>query len=82
MTWTISYYWLNKPKCILITTFKIDEMHPIFHVSILEPFHESTILEKHIQPPPLIKMGNEEEIEVEEFLDLQVFHESLEYLIH
>jgi len=57
-------------------------MHPIFHVSILEPFHESTILEKHIQPPPLIKMGNEEEIEVEEFLDLQVFHESLEYLIH
>jgi hypothetical protein len=27
-------------------------------------------------------MGNEEEIEVEEFLDLQVFHEFLEYLIH
>jgi hypothetical protein len=57
-------------------------MHPIFHVSILEPCHESTILEKHTQPPPLIKMGNEEEIEVEEFLDLQVFHEFLEYLIH
>jgi hypothetical protein len=55
------------------------KMHPIFHVSILEPFHESTILEKRIQPPPLIKMGNEEEFEFQEILDLQVFHESLQF---
>jgi hypothetical protein len=54
------------------------KMHPIFHVSILEPFHESTILEKHIQPPPLIKMGSEKKFEFEEILDSQVFHESLE----
>jgi hypothetical protein len=46
------------------------KMHPIFHVSILE---------KCIQPPPLIKMGSKEEFEFEEILDLQVFHESLEF---
>ncbi len=74
MTWTISYYWPSKSRCILLTTFKIDENASIFHISILEHFHESTILEKHIQPPPLIKMGSEEEFEVEEILDLQVFH--------
>ncbi len=55
------------------------KIHPIFHVSILEPFHECTILEKCIQPPPLIRMGSKEEFEFEEILDLQVFHESLEF---
>jgi hypothetical protein len=70
MTWTISYYWPSKPRCVLITTFKIDENASTFHVSILEPFHESKILEKHIQPPPLIKMGSEEEFQVDAFTQL------------
>jgi len=78
----ISYYWPSKPRCVLITTFKINENASTFHVSILEPFHEFKILEKHIQPPPVIKMGSEEEFQVEKILDLQVFHDFLEYLIY
>jgi hypothetical protein len=42
------------------------KIHLIFHVSILEPFHESTILGKHIQPFPLLKIDGEEEFEVKE----------------
>jgi hypothetical protein len=41
-----------------------------FHVSKFEPFHESTILERHIQPcPSLIEIDNEKEFEVEKILN-------------
>ncbi len=44
-------------------------MHLIFYVSILEPFHESTILGKHIRPFPLVKIDDEEEFEIKEILN-------------
>jgi hypothetical protein len=58
------------------------KIYPTFVVSILEPFHESTILGRHIQPPPLLEMDGEEKFEVEFFLDSQVFGEHLECLVY
>jgi hypothetical protein len=49
------------------------KIHPIFHVSILEPFHESTIPGKHIQPTSLIKIDDEKEFEVEFFKNCEFF---------
>jgi hypothetical protein len=46
------------------------KIHLIFHVSILEPFHESTILEKHIWSFPQVKIDGQEEFEIKEILDL------------
>jgi hypothetical protein len=41
------------------------KIHLAFHVSKFEPFHQSTILERHIQPhPSLIEIDIEEEFEV------------------
>jgi hypothetical protein len=46
------------------------KIHPTFHVSNFEPFHESTILERHIQPHlSLIEIDSEEEFEVEKILN-------------
>jgi hypothetical protein len=49
------------------------KIHPIFHVSILEPFDESTIPRKHIQPTSLIKIDDEKEFEVEFLLKFVSF---------
>ncbi len=50
-----------------------------FHVSKFEPFHESTILERHIQPcPSLIEIDSEEEFEVKKILNSWIFYEHLE----
>ncbi len=43
------------------------KIHPIFHILILEPFHESTIPTKHIQSTSLIKIDDEKEFEVDFF---------------
>jgi hypothetical protein len=43
------------------------KIHLTFRVSNFETFHESTILERHIQlHPSLIEIDSEEEFEVEE----------------
>ncbi|MBW0528988.1 hypothetical protein O181_068703 [Austropuccinia psidii MF-1] len=36
-------------------------LHPVFHISLLEPFKTSTIPNKHQEPPPPIIIGEEEE---------------------
>jgi hypothetical protein len=45
------------------------KVHPVFHVSLLEPYKESNILGRTQPPPPCIEIDSHEEYEVEEVLD-------------
>jgi len=44
-------------------------IHPIFHVSLLEQYHENTIPGRIAPPPPLILIDGHQEYEVEAILD-------------
>ena len=58
------------------------KIHPVFHVSLLEPYKDSTI-PGHLQAPPLsIEVDGAEEFEVSEILDSRINRGKLEYLVH
>lgn len=63
----------------LPTSMKI---HPVFHVSLLEPYKESTIPGRLQVPPPPIEIDGEEEFEISEILDSRNNRRKLEYLVH
>ncbi|MBW0550678.1 hypothetical protein O181_090393, partial [Austropuccinia psidii MF-1] len=44
-------------------------IHPVFHISLLEPVKTSTIPTRHQEPPPPIIIEEEEEWEVSQILD-------------
>ncbi|MBW0549771.1 hypothetical protein O181_089486 [Austropuccinia psidii MF-1] len=44
-------------------------IHPVFHISLLEPVKSSTIPNKHQDPPPPIIIEEGEELEVSQILD-------------
>jgi hypothetical protein len=46
------------------------KIHPVFHISLLEPCRESSFLRRVQSPPPSIKIENHEEYEVEKILNL------------
>jgi hypothetical protein len=52
-------------RLILQASMKV---HPIFHVSFLEPYKESNIPNRTQLPPPCIEIDSHEEYEVEEVL--------------
>ena len=57
------------------------KIHPVFHVSLLEPCHENT-LPNHVQPPPHpVIIDNRNEWEVEEILDSRIFRRHLQYKV-
>src|SRR5271170_1725379 len=57
------------------------KIHSVFHVSLLEPYHTSTILDR-IQPlPQPIVVESESEYEVEEILDSKYLRKRLFYLV-
>ncbi|MBW0570411.1 hypothetical protein O181_110126 [Austropuccinia psidii MF-1] len=47
-------------------------IHPVFHISLLEPVKTSTILNQHQEPPPPIIIEEEEELEVSQILDSKI----------
>ncbi|MBW0503437.1 hypothetical protein O181_043152 [Austropuccinia psidii MF-1] len=47
-------------------------IHPVFHISLLEPFKVSTIPNVHPEPPPPILIEKEEEWEVSQLLDPKI----------
>ena len=58
------------------------KIHPVFHVSLLEPYKDSTIPGRLQAPPPLIEVDGAEEFEVSEILDSRINRGKLEYLVH
>jgi hypothetical protein len=58
------------------------KIHLVFHVSLLEPYKESSILGKFQVLPPPIEIEGEEEFEVSEILDSRLSRRKLEYLVH
>jgi hypothetical protein len=54
------------------------KIHLEFHVSLLEPYHVSTILGKTHKPPPPIVIDDEQKYgDVEEILYLRISHHQL-----
>ena len=58
------------------------KIHPVFHVSLLEPYKESTLPGRVQEPPPPIEIEGDEEFEVSEILDSRIHRRRLEYLVH
>ena len=56
--------------------------HPVFHVSLLESYRESTFPRRVQCLPPSIEIENHEEYKVEMVLDSRCRQGKLEYLMH
>ncbi|MBW0569029.1 hypothetical protein O181_108744 [Austropuccinia psidii MF-1] len=56
-------------------------IHPVFHISLLEPVKTSTIPDWHQEPPPPIIIEEEEEWEVSQIMDSKLKRGKLGYLV-
>ena len=56
-------------------------IHPVFHVSLLEPASNNPLKGQYQPPPPPIIVNNEEEFEVEEIFDSRIRNKKLEYKV-
>ncbi|MBW0512652.1 hypothetical protein O181_052367 [Austropuccinia psidii MF-1] len=48
---------------------QLKSVHPVFHISLLEPVKTSKIPNRHQEPPPPIIIEEEEELEVSQILE-------------
>ncbi|MBW0512220.1 hypothetical protein O181_051935, partial [Austropuccinia psidii MF-1] len=56
-------------------------IHPVFHISLLEPVKTSTIPNWHQKPPPPIIISEEDEWEVSQILDSKIKRRKVWYLV-
>ncbi|MBW0488441.1 hypothetical protein O181_028156 [Austropuccinia psidii MF-1] len=56
-------------------------IHPVFHISLLEPVKTSTIPNRHQEPPPPIIIEEEEKWQVSQILDSKLKRGKLWYLV-
>jgi hypothetical protein len=56
-------------------------LHPVFHVSLLEPWVPATIPGRVVPPPPRVQLTEGPEYEVETILDSKVIRNKLYYLV-
>ncbi|XP_040178120.1 uncharacterized protein LOC120928330, partial [Rana temporaria] len=49
------------------------KIHPVFHISLLKPFHENTFSGRTLPPPPPVEVQGEEEYVVEKILDSRIY---------
>jgi hypothetical protein len=57
------------------------KIYPVFYVSLLEPYKESSIPGRFQVPPPLIEIKGKEEFEVSKILDSRITWRKLEYFV-
>ena len=57
-------------------------IHPVFHVSLLEPVQPNDIPGRTQDPAPPVVVDDHEEFEVEEVLDSRVRYGKLQYFVH
>jgi len=56
-------------------------IHPVFHVSLLEPYVANDIPDRLAPPPPPIQYDGQDEFEVEEIVDSRLRYRRLEYKV-
>ena len=59
----------------------LTRVHPVFHVSLLEPHTVNVLQGRHSDPPPPIEIDGELEYEVEDVLDSRYRGRQLQYLV-
>jgi hypothetical protein len=57
------------------------KIHDVFHVSLLEPYHQPAFPQRHQPPPPPVIVDSTELYEVEEILDSKRTRNQLQYLV-
>ena len=56
-------------------------IHPVFHVSLLEPWVPSSIPGRVVPPPPPLELVDGPKFEVEAILDSKIMSNKLYYLV-
>lgn len=59
-------------------------IHPVFHVSLLKPYKDPSLVEHRaapLPPPPAISINGQDEYEVERILDKRTRRRKVEYLV-
>ena len=56
-------------------------LHPVFHVSLLEPYVPTLIPDRDIPPPPPVELAEGPEYQVEAILDSKIMRNKLYYLV-
>ena len=56
-------------------------VHPVFHISLLEPHVENTFPSRVVAPPPLENVDSYPEFEVDRILDSKIRRGKIMYLV-
>jgi hypothetical protein len=70
------------PVCYCLEIPPIMHIHPVFHVSLLEPYKTSQIPSRILPPPLPFEIDHDVEYEIEEILNSCLRHRRVEYFIH
>src|SRR5712692_2546568 len=57
------------------------KIHPVFHMSLLSPYHETSAHGPNFTQPPLELIDGDAHYEVKQILDSRFFHNQLQYLV-
>src|SRR5688572_1794554 len=57
-------------------------LHPVFHVSLLEPYIENKLDDRYEPAPHPVEIVNDNQYEVEQVIDVCLKDNKLQYLLH